>query len=208
MLPLARGFALAAVAVCVSLVPAEDRPPRSPTRASNRCSTGKNLDGWANVNCHPGTFFVKDGEIVTTGKPTGFLRSDKQLRKLRAGIRLDARRQNGKGRRTADCSCGAIRCRAVGTPYTRHRSASAHQLRVHEQGTGGRDEPRRPVQYLGAPCTPDRPHPDGMAAVPAERKPREGRRRVEPLQGDRQRRRHQTGSERQGSVRREQESSA
>ena len=39
---------------------------------------GRDLTGWVNVNTHPGTFFVKDGEIVTTGHPTGFLRTAKQ----------------------------------------------------------------------------------------------------------------------------------
>jgi len=39
---------------------------------------GKDLTGWVNVNTHPGTFFVKDGMIITTGKPTGYLRTDKQ----------------------------------------------------------------------------------------------------------------------------------
>src|SRR5436305_424882 len=39
---------------------------------------GKDLAGWVNVNCHPSTFFVKDDMIVTTGKPTGFLRTDRQ----------------------------------------------------------------------------------------------------------------------------------
>src|SRR2546430_17045616 len=39
---------------------------------------GKDLTGWVNVNCAPDTFFVKDGEIVTTGKPTGFMRTARQ----------------------------------------------------------------------------------------------------------------------------------
>src|SRR5438128_2318311 len=39
---------------------------------------GKDLTGWHNVNCAPGTFYVKDGMIITTGKPTGYLRTDKQ----------------------------------------------------------------------------------------------------------------------------------
>src|SRR5204862_5554634 len=39
---------------------------------------GKDLTGWHNVNCAPGTWSVKDGLIITTGKPTGYLRSDKQ----------------------------------------------------------------------------------------------------------------------------------
>src|SRR5947199_1501434 len=40
---------------------------------------GKDLTGWVNVNCAPGTFFVKDQEIITTGKPTGYLRTDKHF---------------------------------------------------------------------------------------------------------------------------------
>src|SRR5438045_1081803 len=39
---------------------------------------GKTLKGWVNVNCAPETFFVKDNEIITTGKPTGYLRTEKQ----------------------------------------------------------------------------------------------------------------------------------
>src|SRR5271169_5475814 len=39
---------------------------------------GKDLTGWHNVNGAPGTFFVKDNMIITTGKPTGYLRTDKQ----------------------------------------------------------------------------------------------------------------------------------
>src|SRR5262245_14854476 len=39
---------------------------------------GRTLEGWVNVNCHPSTFYVKDGEIITTGRPTGYLRTAKQ----------------------------------------------------------------------------------------------------------------------------------
>ena len=39
---------------------------------------GKDLTGWHNVNCAPGTFYVKDGMIITTGIPTGYLRTAKQ----------------------------------------------------------------------------------------------------------------------------------
>src|SRR5580658_6325475 len=38
---------------------------------------GKDLEGWVNVNCHPDTFFVKDDMVITTGKPTGYLRTAK-----------------------------------------------------------------------------------------------------------------------------------
>src|ERR1022692_1994341 len=39
---------------------------------------GKDLAGWVSVNGAPGTFFVKDNQIITTGRPTGYLRTDKQ----------------------------------------------------------------------------------------------------------------------------------
>jgi hypothetical protein len=38
---------------------------------------GKDLKGWVNVNCHPDTWYVKDDMIITTGKPMGFLRTEK-----------------------------------------------------------------------------------------------------------------------------------
>src|SRR5258708_7322810 len=65
-----------------ALLPA---PPAAPGAAEQNPAdgykplfNGTSLAGWHNVNCAPGTFFVKDGEIITTGNPTGFLRSDKQ----------------------------------------------------------------------------------------------------------------------------------
>ena len=39
---------------------------------------GRDLAGWINVNCHPGTFTVRDEMIVSTGVPTGVMRSEKQ----------------------------------------------------------------------------------------------------------------------------------
>ena len=36
---------------------------------------GKDLSGWVNVNCAPDTFFVNNNQIITTGKPTGYLRT-------------------------------------------------------------------------------------------------------------------------------------
>src|SRR5260370_2559998 len=38
---------------------------------------GTDLTGWVNVNCAPGTFFVKDKHISTTDQPTRHLRTDK-----------------------------------------------------------------------------------------------------------------------------------
>src|SRR5438874_3001506 len=38
---------------------------------------GKDLTGWVHVNDHPDSGSVKDGMIVTTGLPIGFLRTDR-----------------------------------------------------------------------------------------------------------------------------------
>src|SRR6478672_3864980 len=38
---------------------------------------GKDLSGWTIVNVAPTTFSVRDGMIVSTGKPTGTIRTDR-----------------------------------------------------------------------------------------------------------------------------------
>src|SRR5690349_14354507 len=39
---------------------------------------GKDLSGWVNVNCAPNTFSARDGIIVSTGVPTGVMRTERQ----------------------------------------------------------------------------------------------------------------------------------
>src|SRR5262245_17148651 len=39
---------------------------------------GKDLSGWVNVDCAPGTWSVRDGMIFCTGIPTGVLRTSRQ----------------------------------------------------------------------------------------------------------------------------------
>lgn len=39
---------------------------------------GKDLTGWVNVNTEPGTWTVKDGLLVCSGRPIGVMRSDRQ----------------------------------------------------------------------------------------------------------------------------------
>src|SRR5437868_13036004 len=38
---------------------------------------GKDLSGWVPVNVAPETFTVRDGMIISTGKPTGVMRTDR-----------------------------------------------------------------------------------------------------------------------------------
>src|SRR5690606_4638298 len=38
---------------------------------------GRDLSGWVNVNTHPETWQARDGMIVTTGSPMGYLRTER-----------------------------------------------------------------------------------------------------------------------------------
>ncbi len=55
---------------------------------------GKDLSGWVPVNVAPETFTVRDAMIVSTGKPTGVLRTVSQFENFvhRAGMAAHAAR--------------------------------------------------------------------------------------------------------------------
>ena len=78
---------------------------------------GTSLDGWKNVNCAPGTFFVKGGEIVTTGSPTGFLRTDRQYENFE--LEMDWMHVNKKEIANSGLFVWGDPLPGVGTPYTR-----------------------------------------------------------------------------------------
>src|SRR5205085_11290460 len=60
----------AAVVASVSLVPAADD-------SFKPLFNGQDLSGWVIVNVAPTTFSARDGMIVSTGKPTGTLRTER-----------------------------------------------------------------------------------------------------------------------------------
>ena len=100
-----------------------------------RSSTARTSTGWVNVNCHPGTFFVKDGEIVTTGTPTGFLRTEKQYE----NFVLDFDWMHVEKEKMANSRPVRLGRPAAGgrhAVHPRHRGAGAHQLRARR--TAGR----------------------------------------------------------------------
>ena len=63
------------VACCCTLLPAlasaQPRPEWTPL------FNGKDLSGWTNINTAPDTWTVKDGLVITTGKPLGVMCSDR-----------------------------------------------------------------------------------------------------------------------------------
>jgi hypothetical protein len=114
---------------------------------------GKDLTGWVNVNCHPGTFFVKDGEIVTTGAPTGFLRSDRQYENF--VLEMDWMHVEKEKMANSGLFVWGDPIPAVGTAYTRGIEVQVLINYKSDWATSHGDI----FSIWGARCVPDRPHP-------------------------------------------------
>src|SRR5947209_17792544 len=127
---------------------------------------GKDLAGWVNVNCAPSTFFVKDNEIITTGKPTGFLRTEKQYENFIA--EFDWMHVNTKEVGNSGFFVWANPLPGVGTPYTRGIEV---QVLVNLEKEGYYTSQGDLFSIDGGTCTPDRPHPHGWErCLPADRR--------------------------------------
>jgi len=125
---------------------------------------GKDLTGWVNVNCAPGTFFVKEGEIITTGKPTGFLRTEKQYENFIT--EFEWMHVNKKEVGNSGFFVWADPLPAVGTPYTRGIEV---QVLVNLEKEGYYTSQGDLFSIHGATCKPDRPHPHGWErCLPSE----------------------------------------
>lgn len=127
---------------------------------------GKDLIGWVNVNCAPETFFVKDNMIITTGKPTGFLRTDKQYENFI--MEFEWMHMNVKEVGNSGLFVWGDPIPAVGTGYTRGIEVQVLvNLEKKDYYTSHGDL----FSIWGAKCTPDRPHPKGWErCLPSERR--------------------------------------
>ena len=76
---------------------------------------GKSLAGWVPVNVAPETFTARDGLIVSTGKPTGVLRTDRQYENF--VLELEWRHMQPGG--NAGLFVWSDALPAVGVPFTR-----------------------------------------------------------------------------------------
>ena len=125
---------------------------------------GKDLSGWVNVNCAPGTFFVKDGELITTGRPTGYLRTIRQYENFIA--EFDWMHVNKTEVGNSGFFVWADPLPGVGTPYTRGIEV---QVLVNLEKEGYYTSQGDLFSIQGASCVPDRPHPHGWArCLPSE----------------------------------------
>jgi hypothetical protein len=126
---------------------------------------GKDLDGWVSVNCHPSTFFVKDGVIITTGHPTGFLRTAKQYENFE--LELEWMHVEKEKMANSGLFVWGDPLPAVGTPYTRGIEVQILANYETDWATSHGDV----FSIHGARCKPDRPHPKGYErCLPSERR--------------------------------------
>jgi len=122
---------------------------------------GKDLSGWVNVNCAPGTFTVRDAMIVSTGVPTGFLRTERQYENFE--IELEWRHMKAGG--NAGLFIWADAMTAPGTPFARGIEVQILDGRNGETYTSHGDV----FAIHGATMKPDREHPQGwMRCLPSE----------------------------------------
>lgn len=155
MLSLRLFTACAIAGAVVSLLPAEDKKPGAKDDGFKPLFNGKDLAGWVNVNCHPDTFFVKDNTIITTGTPTGFLRTDKQYENF--VMEFDWMHVEKEKMANSGLFVWGDPIPATGTPYTRGIEV---QVLINFAPKDGWATSHGDIFSIhGARCTPDRPHP-------------------------------------------------
>jgi len=131
---------------------------------------GKDLSGWVNVNTHPKTFYVKDDMIVTTGQPTGFLRTDKQYENFI--LEMEWMHTNTDKVGNSGLFVWGDPLPGVGTPYTRGIEVQVLvNLEYKDKKSGAVTATSHGDVFAihGAHCKPDRPHPLGWErCLPSE----------------------------------------
>jgi len=122
---------------------------------------GRDLSGWVNVNCAPNTFTVRDGIIVSTGVPTGVMRTDRQYE----NFELELEWMHLKLKGNAGLFVWSWPITAPGTPFARSIEVQILDGRNSEHYTSHGDV----FAIHGATFKPDRPHPAGsMRCLPSE----------------------------------------
>jgi hypothetical protein len=124
---------------------------------------GKDLSGWVNVNCAPNTFTVQDGIIVSTGIPTGVIRTTRMYENF--VLELEWRHMKAGGNAGVFIWGDAIT--SPGVPFARGIEVQVLDGRNTEFYTSHGDV----FSIHGATMKPDRPHPAGaMRCLPSEQR--------------------------------------
>jgi hypothetical protein len=149
----------------------DDKKPDETKEGFVPMFNGRDLTGWVNVNCAPSTFFVKDNEIITTGKPTGYLRTDKQYENFIAEFDWMHVPPAPGAVGNSGFFVWADPIPAVGTGYTRGIEVQVLVNLAYKNKKGEITATSQGDLFSihGATCVPERPHPDGWArCLPSE----------------------------------------
>ena len=122
---------------------------------------GKDLSGWTIVNVAPTTFSVRDGMIVSTGVPTGTMRTNRMYE----NFILEVEWRHMKPMGNAGVFIWGDPITYVGVPFSRGIEVQVLDGRNSEVYTSHGDI----FPIWGARMTPDRPHPRGSErCLPSE----------------------------------------
>lgn len=122
---------------------------------------GRDLSGWVPVNVAPGTFTVREGIIVSTGKPTGVMRTDRQYENFELELEWKHIVKGGN----AGLFVWSYPVTAPGVPFTKSIEVQILDGRNSETHTSHGDI----FSIHGARMKPDRPHPKGAErCLPSE----------------------------------------
>jgi hypothetical protein len=125
---------------------------------------GRDLAGWTNVNCAPETWTVRDGMIISTGIPTGVLRTKRMYENFVAELEWRHMVPGGN----AGFFIYSAPITAVGQPFTKGMEIQIID-RDHPQGIATRHGDVFAIH--GATFVPDKPHPQGwMRSLPSEKR--------------------------------------
>ncbi len=132
---------------------------------------GKDLSGWVNVNCAPSTWYVKDNMIITTGKPTGYLRTDRMYENFVLEFDWFHAPEPKGAVGNSGLFVWGDPIPAVGTGYTRSIEVQVlvNLLYKDKKGNPTATSHGDLFSIWGAKCKPDRPHPAGSErCLPSE----------------------------------------
>jgi hypothetical protein len=122
---------------------------------------GRDLSGWVNVNCAPGTWSVRDGVIISTGVPTGVMRTERQYENFELELEYRHLHQGGN----AGLFVWSDPITSPGVPFARAIEVQILDGRTSENYTSHGDV----FAIHGATFKPERPHPGGwMRCLPSE----------------------------------------
>ena len=125
---------------------------------------GRDLLNWTNVNCAPETWTVRDGIIVSTGIPTGVLRTKRMYENFVVELEWRHMKEGGN----AGFFVYSAPVTAVGQPFTKSIEIQIID-RDHPEGIATRHGDVFSIH--GATFVPDKPHPRGwQRSIPSEKR--------------------------------------